>query len=96
MKKMQFIVLILMIVVPLFLTNCKKSAQTKKGKEAASKAKDKDNAEKKEEDVDPFKQEEDELFKGDGYKYVPGKRRDPFNPLIIVQKKAKAQKKKKQ
>ena len=86
-KYTLFIILILLL--PFGLANCKQSSITKKARQEAAKAERKtvQPQSEAEEEGDIFKLEEEELFKSEGYAYEPGKRRDPFVPLVVVKRK---------
>lgn len=83
------LLIILILLLPFGLIDCKKSRTVKKGRPKAAKTVKKiaqpKSAPAEEEDI--FKKEEDELFKSEGYAYEPRNRRDPFVPLVVVKKK---------
>lgn len=79
--------MILILLLPFGMADCSKSTTPQKSAKKASKTQNKpEQAQEKVEEEDPFKKEEEELFKTEGYAYEPGKRRDPFSPLVIVKK----------
>jgi type IV pilus assembly protein PilP len=81
--------IILLLLLPFGMTNCKKPTTLQKNAQQAAKTQKKPALPKEnvEEEEDPFKKEEEELFKTEGYAYEPGKRRDPFNPLVVMKEK---------
>jgi len=80
--------IILLFLLPFGMTNCKKPTTPQKNAQQVAKTQKKPSLTKENvKEEDPFKKEEEELFKVEGYAYKTGKRRDPFNPLVVMKEK---------